>query len=486
MDQHLPFGTEQPELDVVIVGAGLSGLTSAVKLLAKETTLNIRILDENSHPGGQLGQTGSGFRYVDEEQHDMLAFMNDMQVLPRNRRCANAELQRCWSLDRGPTAQPAKFELCRYIQMLNLRMGRFRSKKFILRERVPSMERHITSNLFFSKSRSFMRNFVELVCGVHARAVDYDTFMSVCSSCGGLAVLLDFYFNFPNTFLELSTQKLIESILEKIQYITITQNVRVVRVQHFKDYVELTDALGEKYTAQALILAIPWNKVERIQFEPPIPKDFCPPPKAKLKPGRLITQFSLSYSKCHWAEAGYSGNFLSSKPLVCGHECRQATYCGYMVHSAQESDSVRQTVLDLLASHYGDEMREPLKYQQSTTELSMARHKPQVTPWHRVIWSSSSAVATNYRSLMGGAVQSGVRAAVSALFVVRPQLVSWVDMLEVRETNPYERCRPPDRLSSLLSRLNLYNVTFYSFFILGLLWLLKIGYCHAIRTHSSS
>ncbi|XP_022209559.2 uncharacterized protein LOC111065618 isoform X2 [Drosophila obscura] len=349
-----------------------------------------------------------------------------------------------------------------------------------LRERVPSMERHITRNLFFSKSRNFMRNFVELVSGVHASAVDYDTFMSMCSSCGGLAVLLDFYFNFPNTFLELSTQKLIESILEKIGYIAITQNVRVVSVKHFRDYVELTDSQGEKYTAQAVILAIPWNKVQQLEFEPPIPKNFCPPPKAKLKPSRLITQFSLSYSKCHWAEAGFSGNFLSSKPLVCGHECRQATYCGYMVHSPQESASVRQNVLDLLSSQFGDEMRNPLEYRQSTTELSMARHKPQVTPWHRVIWSSSSAVGTNYRTLMGGAVQSGVRAAVNALFVVRPQVVSWKDMIEVREKNPYESSSTPTRLSGLLSRLNLYNVTFYSLFILGLIWLLKKGYCHAI------
>ncbi|XP_001358764.3 putative flavin-containing monoamine oxidase AofH [Drosophila pseudoobscura] len=477
MDQHLPFGTEQPELDVVIVGSGLSALTSAVKLLAKETTLHIRILDENSRPGGQLAQ--NGIRFVDEEQHDMLNFMQDMQLSLQHRHNENSQLRRCWDLDRGPTAQLAKFELCRYIQMLDLRMGRFRAKRFKLRRRMPSMERHITQNLFFSKSRNFMRNLVELICGVHAREVDYDVFMSVCSSCGGLVVLIDFYFNFPNTFLELSTQQLIGSILDKIEYITISQNVQVVKVQHFKDYVELTDAQGEKYTAQAVILAIPWNKVQQLEFEPPIPKDFCPPPKGKVKNSRLITQFSLSYKKCHWAEAGFSGNFLSSKPLVCGHECHQATYCGYMVHSPEEEGSVQQTVLDLLSSQFGDGMRQPLQYQQSTAELSMVRHKPLVTPWHRVIWSSSSTVGTNYRNLMGGAVQSGVRAAVNALYVVRPQVVSWKDLLEVRETNPYERCSPPSRLSGLLSRLNLYNVTFYSFFLLGLIWLLKIGYCHS-------
>uniref|UniRef100_A0A6P4F261 monoamine oxidase n=2 Tax=Drosophila rhopaloa TaxID=1041015 RepID=A0A6P4F261_DRORH len=475
----LPFGTQTPELDVLIVGAGLSGLASALKIQTKESTLKVRIIEASDRLGGQLGQ--NAIRFVDGEQKDMLDFLTLIQLSPRRRRSDNDRLRRCWDLDRGLTALPAKFELGRYIEMLDLRMPKFRSKRFNLRERVSNMDQHICHHLFFNKSRNFMLNLVELVCGLPANEVDYDVFMSVCSSCGGLKMLIDFYFTHPSSFYEVSTQQLIENILEQMQFTTVTLNCRAVKVEHFKNYVQVTDEREQKHTAQAVILAIPWNKVQQLEFDPRIPKAFLPPlaTKSGHNPRRLITQFHLRYGKSVWAELGYSGNFLSSQPMVSGHECRMSTFCGYMLHSPEEQDDVLEDLMDALAEQFGEEMRQPLECQCSTDELSVAMHKPQTKPWHRVIWSSSSAVGTSYRSLMGGAVQSGVRAAVNALFVVRPQVVSWKDMLDERQNRTTPDGVRTGRLRGLLSRLNLYNVTFYSFFVLGLIWLLNLGYCRA-------
>ncbi|KAH8382652.1 hypothetical protein KR009_004638 [Drosophila setifemur] len=475
----LQFGTQTPELDILIVGAGLSGLASAVKILSKESSLKMRIIEANGKLGGQLGDNGT--KLLDGNQHDMLAFLAIIQHTPRRRRSDNSRLKRCWDLDQGLTALPAKFELWRYINMLDLRMSKFRSKKFSLRHRVPNMEHHICHHLFFNKSRSFMLNLVELVCGSPANEVDYDVFMAVCSSCGGINNLMDFYFTCPSSFYEISTGALIENILELLQFTRITQNCKAVKLEHFKNYVQVTDAEGQKHTAQAVILAMPWNKVQKLQFEPPIPKAFLPPrsTKAGKKPRRMISQFQLQYGKSYWAEMGYSGNFLRSAPLVSSHECRMSTICGYMLHSPEEQDSVIEMVTDLLAGEFGEEMRQPLECQCSTDELSVSLHKPQVKPWYRIIWSSSSAVGTNYRSLMGGAVQSGFRAAVNALFVVRPQVVSWRDLPNEGERNSFDQDNS-GRLTGLLSRLNLYNVTFYSLFVLGLIWLLNFGYARAI------
>jgi len=204
----LPFGTQTPELDVLIVGAGLSGLASALKILSMESTLKVRIIEASGFLGGQLGQNNT--RLVDAAQQDMLSFLTLIQLSPRRRRYDNGRMRRCWDLDRGLTALPAKFELGRYIEMLDLRMSKFRSKRFkcvevnhhikstlsydlflSLRERVSNMDQHIRHHLFFNKSRNFMLNLVELVCGVPANEVDYDVFMSVCSSCGGLKMLID-------------------------------------------------------------------------------------------------------------------------------------------------------------------------------------------------------------------------------------------------------------------------------------------------------
>nr|BBB86910.1 CG13611 [Drosophila melanogaster] len=270
----LPFGTQTPELDVLIVGGGLSGLASALKILAMESTLKVRMIEASDALGGLMGQNST--RLVDAAQQDMLALLTLIHLSPRRRRSISGSLRRCWDLDRGLTAMPAKFELGRYIDMLDLRMPKFRSKRFNLRERVSNMEQHICHHLFFSKSRNFMLNLVQLVCGVPANEVDYDVFMSVCSSCGGLKVLIDFYFTYPTSFYEISTQMLIENILEQLQFIKIILNCRAVRLEHFKNYVQVTDDQGNKHTAQAAILAIPWNKVQKLHFEPRIPKVFLP------------------------------------------------------------------------------------------------------------------------------------------------------------------------------------------------------------------
>lgn len=124
----LPFGNQTPELDVLIVGAGLSGLSSAVKILAKESSLRLRIIESNETLGGQLGE--NGVRFIDSDQQDMLSFLNLVQLNPRQRRSDSSRLRRCWDLDRGLTSLPAKFELNRYINMLELRMSKFRSKRF--------------------------------------------------------------------------------------------------------------------------------------------------------------------------------------------------------------------------------------------------------------------------------------------------------------------------------------------------------------------
>lgn len=124
----LPFGTQTPELDVLIVGGGLSGLASALKILAMESTLKVRMIEASDALGGLMGQNST--RLVDAAQQDMLALLTLIHLSPRRRRSISGSLRRCWDLDRGLTAMPAKFELGRYIEMLDLRMPKFRSKRF--------------------------------------------------------------------------------------------------------------------------------------------------------------------------------------------------------------------------------------------------------------------------------------------------------------------------------------------------------------------
>ncbi|XP_032597492.1 probable flavin-containing monoamine oxidase A [Drosophila grimshawi] len=470
----LPFGNDLPELDILIVGAGLAGLTSAIKILSKDSSLNMRIIDENRKPGGQLGSNGS--RIVNKEQTELIAFLSQLNVAVRQRNLNTDQLNRCWELDRGLTSTPASFELWRYIEMLDLRMKKFNGLHFQFRKRVPTMERHISTNLFFNKSRQFMFNLVLLTSGLPASEINYDEFMCLCSSSGGLSILVDLFMRLPSTLMDVSCKDLLEGLLKKLKHTDIRSGVKAVELEHFKNYVQLTDSKGDRHIAQAVILAIPWNKVNQLRFKPQLPQQFRDFSRISRQSKFVITQFTIDYDKSYWLSKGYSGNFMNMKPLVVGYEQNKNEYGGYMLHDTDvETATVRDTILDLLAEQFGKEMLDPLEYKEEICELNTAVNKPQTRPWHRIVWSSSAAVATNNRNLMGGAVESGIRAAINALFVIRPQVVGWRDLLDVQQKDRYAGISP-GYFASLLSRLNLYNITFYGIFVLGLICLLNFGY----------
>ncbi|KAH8381365.1 hypothetical protein KR093_003476 [Drosophila rubida] len=487
----LPFGNESPDLDVLIVGAGLSGLTSAVKILDKENSLNLKILDECEAPGGQLGT--QGIRLVSEGQKELISFLNQLNVPLRQRTESEGIYLRPYrDLDRGFLAAPMKFELRRYVNMLDMRMKKFSSlrfplvklhkylnevnhcERFRLRDRSVTMERHICSHLLFQQSRQFMSKVVQLCSGWPAKKIKYDEFMCLCSCCGGLGVILDLYYDMPKSLLDLSCKQLLDSLLDKLKSISIAQNVTVVKVNHFKDYVEVVDDSGGRYTAQAVILALPWDRVSELEFYPALPKQFQTQFERKT-PRILLTQFYMRYSRSFWIYHGYTGDFSTIEPFMVGFEHMPSEYSGYIVHADGELGNVQETVLDMLAEPFGEEMRSPLEYNHQTMRLNTSLSKPQTKPWLRVIWAGSSSVATKNRNLMGGAVESGIRAAVNALYVVRPQVVSWRDLSDIQDKKLYDGVSH-NHFSTLLSRLNVYNFTFYSVFIIGIIVLLNFGY----------
>lgn len=146
---ELPFGSETPKLDVLIVGAGLSGLTSGVKLLEKEQSLQLKIIDENL-PGGLI--RGVDKRSVNLEQSEMISFMQQLNVSLIHRDIRkDGSLIRCWDLDRGLLSYLIKFELERYINMIELRMKKFSPQRVQLVEALFKL-----SSLFYKSFSCFL------------------------------------------------------------------------------------------------------------------------------------------------------------------------------------------------------------------------------------------------------------------------------------------------------------------------------------------
>jgi monoamine oxidase len=72
---------ETVEYDVIIIGAGLSGLVTAYKILKKEPTLKVIILEATDRIGGQIYSTRSGELGAQWIQSDHIHIQNLCQEL---------------------------------------------------------------------------------------------------------------------------------------------------------------------------------------------------------------------------------------------------------------------------------------------------------------------------------------------------------------------------------------------------------------------
>ncbi|XP_017462816.1 PREDICTED: putative flavin-containing monoamine oxidase AofH, partial [Rhagoletis zephyria] len=291
----------------------------------------------------------------------------------------------------------------------------------------------------------------------------------------GVQNIMNIYLECPNTLLEFDSARLIKKLTQTLQRTEILPSRQVEAICHYKDYVEVHDSAQHVHTTEAVILAIPLNNLQHINISPPVPMEIRKVITQKSDAAKYVTSFIACYTDGHWRKAGYSGDFLKNEPFIVGHEYRPSVYVGMTMHDSAIDSLVRATVLNALAQHFGEEMKAPISYSQHTFLLSAMGHVPFTTPWNRIIWSSSAAAATCYRGFLGGAVQSGLRAAMNALLLVRPQKVTWMDVADLHCQN-CPNIKDVGMLQLWMSGLNLYNVGYYTLYASSVLVALQLAY----------
>lgn len=117
------------KVDVLIIGGGISGLTTALKLIQKEPTLQVRILEADHRVGGQIGRTSIGeigAKWITEDQCHIYRLLNQLKIPLHKRTIISPQLKEYREIDKGILSSLAKYELVRYINELDLRMEYFK------------------------------------------------------------------------------------------------------------------------------------------------------------------------------------------------------------------------------------------------------------------------------------------------------------------------------------------------------------------------
>lgn len=113
---------EITEIDVLVIGAGLSGLVTAYNILEKQSTLKVIILEETNRFGGQIDTIGDMdiIRFISEENYHIVNLCNELQVKLKRKSSIDNTLKKCWDIDNGFLSKIAKFELNRFMNEIDL------------------------------------------------------------------------------------------------------------------------------------------------------------------------------------------------------------------------------------------------------------------------------------------------------------------------------------------------------------------------------
>lgn len=459
--------------EVVIIGAGISGLVTAWKLITKMPSMNITILEESSFIGGQVYQTQSmgdlGGKYISLDHYHIIELLEDfdMKIYPKER-CENLKTKS--SLDKGIFSFFINFEVNTIIREIDIKCRKYRFGLYKIHEDEQKMEDFIQSRLLFPRSKTFLRFLVRLVCGVNSHEASVTEFMANCCSCSGLSSIMNIYMNDSEFNYEFDTHSFLEKLVEHTEEVTIYTECKVTQIIQASDSYVLNDSKGNNFKTKAVVLAVPWNCVMSINIYPELPKELNVP---SFPSKYMMSSFLIQYDQPHWRAKGYSGSSYQDGELpLVSYEVNVSTIYGFILHTEDNLNLVDKLyICGTLSKIFGPEMKNPAAFSMRSFLQATILNVPQVSPYGHLVWGSS-CTSTVYRGLLNGAVQGGLRAALNVMSLLHPQTVNYEDFKAVKRADAiFEKV---GWLTNLTCSINIKNTSFAFLGILGLYAAFKI------------
>lgn len=132
MSSNISLNCDSIKYDIIIVGAGLSGLVAAARTLRKESTLKLVILEASDRCGGQIlsGIHGElGAQWIEESHRHIRSLCEELNIKLITRTIRETNLKRIWDIDRGFWSFLIKYELNRFIKYIDtIAINHFRGR----------------------------------------------------------------------------------------------------------------------------------------------------------------------------------------------------------------------------------------------------------------------------------------------------------------------------------------------------------------------
>ncbi|XP_023193750.1 probable flavin-containing monoamine oxidase A [Xiphophorus maculatus] len=491
--------------DVVIVGAGLSGLSAAHLLTKRDAKLKILILEGKDRVGGRTVSSeipaadgadrwDFGGQWVGSTQTHIMELIKELglEVYPqfndgKKVLHVGGPASRVRTYRTGiPALSP--LVLLDFIQMLWKfdRLCRTVCVQDPLRTpnaaELDSMTVHsyIEQHAWTEELKEQMGVCSRSVFGVELSQMSFLFFLMYAAAAGGLLALLESTPGCAQEFkIKGGTQQLSECLAQQVGWKNVRLGSAVMAIWQDGEWARVMTT-SDTFLCRAVIVTCPPHLAAKIQYQPALPsmREFL----TQNMPVGHMMKFIVTYQTAFWKENGFSGEIVAGSSTDCpfcvtfdatsprGNPALVGFISGQQatLWSAREAGERRTAVLSSLVKYLGPEAASCIHYEEkdwAKEEFSggcpvnvmapglLTFYQPSLRkPCGRIHWAGTET-ATRWCGYMSGAVQAGQRAALEVLAEVSHVVLTAEEQESLIQSQTLHRPPKPTALSALLRRL---------------------------------
>ncbi|XP_020486249.2 probable flavin-containing monoamine oxidase A isoform X1 [Labrus bergylta] len=470
--------------DVVIVGAGLSGLSAAHLLRKRNPEMTILVLEGKDRVGGRtlsmeipaangVDCWDFGGQWVGSTQTHVLDLIKELGLETYLQYNTGKKVHHMGGPNARVRIYSTSIPLLSPLVILDFAQLLWKINRLCATvcvedpSRTPNaaeldsmtLHSYVEQHAWTAELKEELGMCSRSVFGIEPAQMSFLFFLMYAAASGGLLPLLE---STPGSAQELKikggTQQLSEHLAERLGWKNVQLGSTVKAIWQDAEWARVMTAINT-FMCRAVIVTCPPHLAAKIQYQPALPsqREFL---TQNMPVGHMI-KFIITYQTAFWREKGLSGEIVAGSSTDCpfcvtfdatslsGNAALVGFIAGELATqwSSREGEERRKAVVSSLVRYLGPEAASFIHFEEKdwakedysggcpvnvmAPGLLTYYHPSLRNPCGRIHWAGTET-ATQWCGYMSGAIQSGQRAALEVLAELCPTVLTQEEQEAVR------------------------------------------------------